>query len=366
MGDEVVYFRQGHQAYIDAVKQKKVYNIIQSTKPYRMKKAQGTDEVFSKVVDVIYEVKPPRLVTLKLMVLNHDDNSPTGETFVVKYHDMEGVIDFIVLRQLFDTSIDRNWQIGDEFRSIIDEKWWFGTIDEQMPPNEQFPQSLFQCFKVHWASGDQEHMSPWDLEPIDEARPPANRKDSLPITSEERLSFYRPKDDEWPPCGREEECKRIASGLAKIMELGPAEPFAIPVDLDDMPIYGITIPYPIDLSSIKARVENQFYRRVDAIKFDISFIEINARKFNEPGSEIVKKAKIVKEVCIRFIESINCLDPLSIYYDVIENYQLSDHEESEESEDERDEESPVRRNPKRSKRKVNIFKFQIIINCFVF
>ena len=51
---------------------------------------------------------------------------------------------------------------------MIDESWWLGTIESQEPLQEEFPDSLFQCFNVAWDNGEFEKMSPWDLEPIDE------------------------------------------------------------------------------------------------------------------------------------------------------------------------------------------------------
>jgi bromodomain and WD repeat domain-containing protein 1/3 len=46
------------------------------------------------------------------------------------------------------------------------------------------------------------------------------------------------------------------------MEHSAAQPFNAPVDLSAFPAYGIIIEYPIDLSTIKARLENGYYRCV--------------------------------------------------------------------------------------------------------
>ena len=43
----------------------------------------------------------------------------TGESFTLKYCDVENVEDFLVLRQIYDSGLKRNWQPGDRFRSII-------------------------------------------------------------------------------------------------------------------------------------------------------------------------------------------------------------------------------------------------------
>lgn len=92
---------------------------------------------------------------------------------------MPDVIDFLVLRQSYDEALRRNWQpskfevhvgkrtsglrqshvssvecvsansgAGARFRSVIDDAWWFGTIICQEPYQQEYPDSLFQCFKV--------------------------------------------------------------------------------------------------------------------------------------------------------------------------------------------------------------------------
>ena len=56
------------------------------------------------------------------------------------------------------------------------------------------------------------------------------------------------------------------------MGLAIAEPFNYPVDLTAYPEYMMDVEYPMDLSLIKARVENEFYRRVAAIQRDVRYI----------------------------------------------------------------------------------------------
>lgn len=85
---------------------------------------------------------------------------------------MPDVIDFLVLRQQFDNARKRQWSIGklstkaacvsvkrrhfsrdlpcagDRFRSVIDDAWWFGTIESHEPFQSQYPDSLFLCYNV--------------------------------------------------------------------------------------------------------------------------------------------------------------------------------------------------------------------------
>ena len=47
-------------------------------------------------------------------------------------------------------------------------------------------------------------------------------------------------------------------------------------------------------------------RRVTSIQYDVRYLETNTRTFNEPRSQIVKYAKLVTELCLRFIRSVTC------------------------------------------------------------
>lgn len=59
-----------------------------------------------KVVGIKYMIRPPRLVCLKLML-------DSGKHFTVRYHDMPDVLDFLVLRQTYQTAVERRWRHGD-------------------------------------------------------------------------------------------------------------------------------------------------------------------------------------------------------------------------------------------------------------
>lgn len=83
----------------------------------------------------------------------------------------------------------------------------------------------------------------------------------VPVTQDEMISLmYTPCHGEWPSCGRDPECDRIIRGMETIMEHSVAEPFLTPVDLNVFPIYAIIIEYPMDITTIKSRLENRFYR----------------------------------------------------------------------------------------------------------
>jgi hypothetical protein len=64
-----------------------------------------------KVIGIKYEIRPPRLCCLKLALMD-EDGRLTGENFTIKYHDMADVLDFLVLRQTYETALARRWKAG--------------------------------------------------------------------------------------------------------------------------------------------------------------------------------------------------------------------------------------------------------------
>ncbi|XP_054649152.1 bromodomain and WD repeat-containing protein 3 isoform X3 [Dunckerocampus dactyliophorus] len=331
MGDEVIYFRQGHEAYVEAVRRTELYPINLDKQPW--KKMELRDQEFVKITGIKYEVCPPTLCCLKLTLIDHGSGKITDKSFSVKYHDMPDVIDFLVLRQSYDEALRRNWQPNDRFRSVIDDAWWFGTIVCQEPYQPEYPDSLFQCFKVRWDNGENEKLSPWDVEPIPEdAELPETEGGSIPVTPEEMSELmYKPLQGEWGVRSRDRECERIIGGISQLITVEICAPFSGPVDLIQYPTYCTVIAYPTDLDTIRLRLMNKFYRRLSALIWDARYIAHNARTFNEPRSKIAHSAKIISNVLQKFVNNSSCTDIMEIYSLV---------EEMDEDEEEADAEAP--------------------------
>ncbi|XP_060082031.1 bromodomain and WD repeat-containing protein 3-like [Ylistrum balloti] len=324
MGDEVMYFRQGHALYLQAVKRHAAYNVNSNKNQPWNKYPHLREQEYVKIVGIKYEVRPPRLCCLKLAFIDPETGKTSGGSFNIKYHDMSDVIDFLVLKQTYDVAMKRRWKANDRFRSMIDDAWWMGTIVSQEPFQQEYPDSMFQCFNVHWDNGEIEKISPWDMEPIGQCQMPDEQGGGVPVTQDEVKSLmYTPTSGEWPSCGRDAECERIIRCMEAVMEHSIAEPFLTPVDLNAFPIYAIVIEYPIDLTTIKSRLENRFYRRVNSLQFDVRYIENNANTFNEPGTPIVKSAQITTEILLRIISDEDCTDPHSIISQLCQGEEFS-------------------------------------------
>uniref|UniRef100_A0AAY4C4D8 Bromo domain-containing protein n=1 Tax=Denticeps clupeoides TaxID=299321 RepID=A0AAY4C4D8_9TELE len=316
MGDEVYYFRQGHEAYVEMAKTNRIFSINPKKQPWH--KMELREQELMKIVGLKYEVGPPSLCCLKLAFLDPDTGKLTGGSFSMKYHDMPDVIDFLVLRQQFDDARRWPWRIGDRFRSVIDDAWWFGTIESQEPFQTQYPDSLFQCYCVlhHWDNGDTEKMSPWDMEEIpNDAVFPDELGQSVPLTEEEhRCLLYAPLEGEWGSSLRDAECERVIAAIDQLSTLDVAVPFAVPVDLQAYPTYCTVVAYVTDLSTIRSRLENRFYRRMSSLMWEVRYIEHNAQTFNEPGAFIVKTAKFVSDLMLQFIKDQSCTDIMQLYH----------------------------------------------------
>uniref|UniRef100_A0A3Q2ZW49 Bromodomain and WD repeat domain containing 3 n=1 Tax=Kryptolebias marmoratus TaxID=37003 RepID=A0A3Q2ZW49_KRYMA len=107
MGDELIYFKQGHQAYVRAVRRAKAYSVNPQKQPWNRLNLRDQESV--KVVGIKYEIGPPTLCCLKLAFLDPVSGKMTNDSFSL-YHDMPDVIDFLVLQQFYNEAKEQNWQ----------------------------------------------------------------------------------------------------------------------------------------------------------------------------------------------------------------------------------------------------------------
>ena len=342
IGDVLMYFKQGHQKYLDLVKERKAYKVNEKEQQWRRKNLK--EPCMVTIMEIKFEIRPPRLCVLKLGMLNERDQKLTGERFTIKYHDMNDVVDFLVLAQTFNSYKGKHWKSGDRIRCQIDDCWWKGTV-QKIVHHDAAKKSPFLSIHVAWDNGEKEFLSPWDLEALDNES--GKIADGSAVSKEELKScLYTPSSEEWNQMGRESECTRISEALEAIMSLAIAEPFNYPVDLTNYPEYMLDVEYPMDLNLIKARVDNFFYRRIAAIQRDIKYIYENAASFNRPKSDIVRNAKILTKLAAEIVEDTNKTkdDVSRIYHRLSENFAWSATDDSQESDDESaDEETPRKR-----------------------
>uniref|UniRef100_A0A0N5AL33 Bromo domain-containing protein n=1 Tax=Syphacia muris TaxID=451379 RepID=A0A0N5AL33_9BILA len=306
IGDVVVYFRQGHELYLNAVESLGLYQTNQRMRPL----GQLDAEEMCLVTEVKYIRKPYRLIAVKLARLDENE-TPTGLVFSVKYHDLENVPDFIILHRLYAESTSQIYEPGDRIESILDGHWWSGTIDKKEPYDEvNFPRSHWYSLTVRWDTGEDEKMSPWDVQLIG-----SERRTRL-ATDEElfEYSFMPRLEADWSCCGGADECERkLLNAIEVLLDEDDVKPFCAPVNLEEYPEYSLNVDYPVDLETIAKRAANKYYRRFSSMEQDIKYIAINASTFNEPRSPIVRNSRVLVETLIRYLKSSNGVDVLTLF-----------------------------------------------------
>ena len=329
MGDEVMYFKQGHMGYIGLVTKRKCYKLNMKEQQWKDRSDLGSVELV-KVVGMKYELRPPRLCCLKLAVINQSTNQLTGQKFSIKYHDMEDVVDFLVLRHIYDASINVTWTAGDRYRCQIEDNWWYGTVLGVSAFDPTVPESPFLSIMCLWDSGEEERLSPWDLDMIPEDDHGQEKVDKqIPVTKEEiERHIYQPLSEEWRGLDSKAECERISRGLGELMALAHAENFNYPVDLTAFPDYMLEIDYPMDFSLIKSRLDNHFYRRLTAVQFDVRYIATNAECYNRPKTEIVKCARILTDLVLMIIQNQDISNISREWHKLYESFDWADTQEA--------------------------------------
>ncbi len=63
------------------------------------------------------------------------------------------------------------------------------------------------------------------------------------------------------------ENERILCGLDTVLEMAEAKMFVQPVDLEEVGDYCLDVAFPTDLSTIRERMENRFYRYLVCTQF---------------------------------------------------------------------------------------------------
>ncbi|XP_031782484.1 uncharacterized protein LOC100678471 isoform X2 [Nasonia vitripennis] len=273
LGDKVVYIQQCHKAFFEFVSLKKLYEIRESEMPWSKFNFKAHES--AKVIEISYKRKNNiRICCLRLERID-DIRERTGKFFDVEYHYIKDhPYDFLILRQHFYTALAQNWKVGSRFRRMLGNMWYFGRIlAVQAQDPQKLSDSKFECLCIQTDTGSEYNVSPWNIEPIDEKNLPEKKGVPIPVTPEDlRKLRYQPKPNEWHQDGRPAICRRIRRKLEELMRTPIAVPF---VKLRNDPSYVCRVEYPIDLEIISARLGNLFYRRVDALEFDIRYLAKN-------------------------------------------------------------------------------------------
>ncbi|KAG8370507.1 hypothetical protein BUALT_Bualt14G0124000 [Buddleja alternifolia] len=269
-GDEVVYLRQGHQEYITHMN-------LRNGGPWDKRNIRAAE--FCRVQDLEYSSHPGSGESCCKMTLKFIDPSSDvlGKSFELILPDLTGFPDFLVEKSRYDASMARNWTSRDKcqvwWKNECEEDggWWEGRILNVKPKSIEFPDSPWERYVVKYKSDPTEthHHSPWELYDTathwEQPHIDDDIRDKL-IHALNKLeqSGYKSQDH---------------YGVNKLKQVSHKAHF--------MNRFAV----PLSLEIIQSRLENNYYRSLEAMKHDIEVVVSNAESYFGKNAELSKKMK---------------------------------------------------------------------------
>ncbi|WOL15991.1 PH-interacting protein-like [Canna indica] len=282
-GDEVAYLRQGHQEYIES-------SGVSELGPWKLVKGLKAVE-FCKVRKLEYSTLAGSGDSCCKLTLEFVDpcSSGFGKAFRVSLPELTGFPDFLVERTRYDASIERNWTLRDKCQVWWRDgdggggSWWDGRITAVRPKSSELQDSPWERYAIKYkddSSVEQLH-SPWELHDA---------------------------SAQWKhPCIDDETRDNLLNSIAKIEK----------TSLRNKDCYGVQklnqvaqksdylnrYPVPLSLEVIKKRLENNYYRAVDAVRHDADVLIENAESYFSKSTEMMPSLRRLSECITRTLPS---------------------------------------------------------------
>ncbi|XP_057956949.1 uncharacterized protein LOC131150327 [Malania oleifera] len=284
-GDEVVYLRQGHQEYLSFSRSSEVG-------PWRSMKENVQAVEFCKVEGLEYSTLPGSGESCCKMTLQFIDptSSVFHRTFKLTLPEVTSFPDFLVERTRYDAAIQRNWRFRDRCQvwwkneGEEDGSWWDGRILAVNHKSPEFPDSPWERYVIQYKSDPTEthRHSPWELFDSDTLwEPPRIDDDSrnklLVSFSKIERSGYKVQD---------------YYGVQKLKQVSQKSNF-----LNRFPV-------PLSLEVIQLRLENYYYRSLEAVKHDVEVMLANAELYFGKNAELSAKMRRLSEWFTRTLSSL--------------------------------------------------------------
>ncbi|CAK9145214.1 unnamed protein product [Ilex paraguariensis] len=286
LGDEVVYLRQGHQEYI--VKS----SCSKEVGPWK-KFGESIRAVEICLVEGLdYATLPGSGESCCKITLKFIDSSSKvfGHKFKLTLPELINFSDFIVERTRYDAAIVKNWTCRDKclvwWRDESEEggSWWEGRIFASKDKSDEFPGSPWERYGIRYKSdpnASHEH-SPWEL------HDPDSRWVHPHIDHEMRnkmLSSFT-------------KLRRLASRNQDNLGILKLEQVAQKLDFLNR------FPVPLSPGIIESRLENDYYRSLEAIGHDIMVMISNAQAYFAKNAEFLTKMRHLSDYFTRTLSKL--------------------------------------------------------------
>ncbi|XP_027354990.1 PH-interacting protein isoform X2 [Abrus precatorius] len=284
-GDEVVYLRQGHQEYIDYCRRRE-------SGPWASPKEHIRAVEYCRVQSLEYSHVPGSGDSCCKMTLEFVDpnSSVVGKSFKLTLPEVTSFPDFLVERTRFDAAMQRNWTRRDKCRvwwkneDNSSGNWWDGRILCVEAKSSEFPESPWERYTVRYKSDLTEtHLhSPWELFDAD-------------------TEWEQPHIDD-------NKRNKLLSALTKLQQSGNTVQDRYGIHelkkISNKSKFINRFPVPLSLELIQSRLENNYYRSLEALKHDVTVLLSNATSFLEKDAEMSTKIKRLSEWFTRTLSSL--------------------------------------------------------------
>ena len=326
LGDSVIYFPQGHAEYLKSFQETAQPPWISFPAKWSAVECKVTSLQFDFPTQAEHRRSNSIIAIVGLKIIgiplrksgvstNHFmtefsclstrrsslDNAEFSSFKVVMRKDAY-VADFIVPSYLYHRAAAVRWRAGMRIQCPFMEeeeiKLYSGTVIEIAEFDAAYPHSPWECLKVKWDENDNETsegkilyvikflntrpsvgtLGPWDACLIDDP------------TNAAILSMIRSQPKFIAPILSDNIKEQLKKMLEDFIEQEVYEPFAYHLDLSIFPDYMCIVPTPMHLDLIRVRNENNYYRSLKAVEFDIQLIYQNCVLYNQLGSEISELA----------------------------------------------------------------------------
>ncbi|KAL3695680.1 hypothetical protein R1sor_009756 [Riccia sorocarpa] len=274
--DNVVYLRQGHQEYLESVHS-------DEKGPWKTMKLPIRAVEFCRIIGLEYVIVPVSDQTCCRLTLKFTDSESkvVGKQFTLMFPELTNFPDFIVERSRYDWAMSKGWVARDKcqvwWRSegeVGGGKWWDGRVVRVKARSPEFPDSPWDRIVVQYKaeSNEPENHSPWELfEPDNHFHAPPcidshDKAALLASIQEVEKSRFVGTEDEY--------------GLRRLSQ-----------DVEDSKYVNRT-PLPLDLETVKHRLEKDYYHSLKAFYHDIELLVMNVQAYY--GEETEQAAKMRK------------------------------------------------------------------------
>uniref|UniRef100_A0A2P2M735 Uncharacterized protein MANES_01G227500 n=1 Tax=Rhizophora mucronata TaxID=61149 RepID=A0A2P2M735_RHIMU len=282
LGDEVVYLIQGHQEYAASIG-------LQEESLSSIKGYVSAVEI-CKVESLDYATAPSGDSCCKIKLRFIDPLSDAcRKSLELTLPDLVNFPDFVVEKTRYDAAISRNWTNGQEclvwWRNADGEdgSWWEGKIVSSQAKSDKFTDSPWEKYLVQYGTAPPENRhSPWELHDphIPWEHPHIDleiREKLLSSIAKLELAVTRNQDK---------------YGVQKLNEAS--------LKLDFLNRF----PVPLYPEVIRSRLENNYYRTLDAVEHDISVMMENAQSYFVRNAELSNKMRRLSDWFTRKLASL--------------------------------------------------------------